>query len=468
MLKQQARILTSIALFLDLFIVTVSFCLAFYLREPQLLPGRTFSSYVWFLLLVLPLWLATMYSQNLYASLRTRTAGSIFIKLFKVQTLAGCLSAAVIYIFEPHSFGRLLFIWFIIISFLLLLGCKLVMRWLLAAFRRKGMNIRHIILVGGGYKARQISDMIAHHECWGLKLIGSLVLDGAEPDEAIHPVLGRLSQVTELCKQQSIDEVVFCLPATAMDCVEEYVTRLDQLGVTSRMVLDFIDFPAHRREISLFHDTVPMLTFYSTAFNASQLMAKRCLDIVGALAGLLLLALMFPFVSLAIKLESCGPVFFGQIRLGEQGRPFRCWKFRSMRVDAEQRKHELLDQNEMSGQMFKMKDDPRVTRVGRFIRKTSLDEFPQFWNVLRGEMSLVGTRPPTPDEVEKYEDWHRKRICIRPGITGLWQVCGRNQIQEFDEVARLDIRYVENWSIWLDIKILFQTIWVVTLGRGAS
>jgi len=177
---------------------------------------------------------------------------------------------------------------------------------------------------------------------------------------------------------------------------------------------------------------------------------------------------MLPFVALLIKLESPGPIFFGQMRLGEQGRPFRCWKLRSMFVDAEARKQGLMARNEMNGQMFKIKDDPRVTRVGRFIRKTSIDEFPQFWNVLCGEMSLVGTRPPTPDEVANYEDWHHKRISIRPGITGLWQVSGRNQIQDFDEVARLDIRYVENWSIWLDIKILCQTLWVVTLGRGAS
>jgi exopolysaccharide biosynthesis polyprenyl glycosylphosphotransferase len=233
-------------------------------------------------------------------------------------------------------------------------------------------------------------------------------------------------------------------------------------------VLDFVDFPAHRREISLFHDTLPMVTFYSKAFSSPQLLAKRCLDIMGAMVGLFLLGLMLPFVAVAIKTESPGPLFFGQLRLGEQGRPFRCWKFRSMFMDAEERKQELVAQNEMQGQMFKIKNDPRITKVGRFIRKTSIDEFPQFWNVLKGEMSLVGTRPPTPDEVEKYEDWHRKRICIRPGITGLWQVSGRSQINDFNEVARLDIRYVENWSIWLDIKILFLTVWVVTFGRGAS
>src|SRR6185369_6771664 len=158
---------------------------------------------------------------------------------------------------------------------------------------------------------------------------------------------------------------------------------------------------------------------------------------------------------------------FSQLRMGENGRMFRCWKLRSMYMDAEARKQELMARNEMKGAMFKIADDPRVTKVGEFIRKSSIDELPQFWNVFKGEMSLVGTRPPTPDEVKSYENWHRKRISIKPGITGLWQVSGRNMIQDFDEVVRLDIRYIEEWSLWLDIKILFKTVWVVFARTGA-
>ena len=156
------------------------------------------------------------------------------------------------------------------------------------------------------------------------------------------------------------------------------------------------------------------------------------------------------------------------MRVGENGRKFRCWKFRSMYVDAEARKQELMAKNEMQGAMFKMADDPRVTKVGKFIRKTSIDELLQFWNVLKGEMSLVGTRPPTPDEVMKYKHWHRKRICIKPGITGLWQVSGRNKINDFDQVADLDIHYINKWSIWMDVRILFKTLWVVFARSGAS
>lgn len=210
-----------------------------------------------------------------------------------------------------------------------------------------------------------------------------------------------------------------------------------------------------------------MLSNPSKVFNFGQLFLKRCLDIIGAVVGLIITAVILPFVAAAIRLESPGPLFFRQDRVGENGRIFKCWKFRSMFVGAETRKHGLMAHNEMQGAMFKMKDDPRVTRVGRFIRKTSIDELPQFWNVFKGEMSLVGTRPPTPDEVATYENWHRKRICIKPGITGLWQVSGRNQIQDFDEVVRLDIRYIEEWSLWLDIKILARTIWVVMAGKGA-
>jgi len=455
MLKQQARLLTRIAIAIDQLIILCAFLLAYYLRRP-FLANPELNNYVWFLLLVLPVWFGALYFSRLYESLRTRTGWSLLTSLLKAYLIAGCITAAAIFFFDPHAFSRLLYIWFMALSFAGIVSGKLLVRAVLAFLRRRGMNTRSILLVGDGIKADEMAALIRQHADWGLVLAGVL-----RQNDNLEPVV-------QFCKETPVDEVVFCMPASAMNCIEKYVARLDQLGITSRMVLDLVDFPAHRQELTLFHDSLPMLTFYAKAFSAPQLLAKRCLDIVGALVGLLITALMLPFVALATKLESPGPIFFGQLRLGEQGRPFRCWKFRSMYADAEQRKQDLMARNEMNGQMFKIKDDPRVTRVGRFIRKTSIDEFPQFWNVLRGEMSLVGTRPPTPDEVSNYEDWHRKRISIRPGITGLWQVSGRSQIQNFDEVAKLDIRYVENWSIWLDIKILFQTVWVVTLGRGAS
>ena len=308
------------------------------------------------------------------------------------------------------------------------------------------------------------------HAAWGLKIVG-LIQCGDNQDSGGHAnciVLGGVDSLISTCRHYAIDEVVFCLPKEHVATVDAYIRELETMGVTVRMVLDFHnESPQSRRELSWFHGEHPMVTFYARAFDSEQLFLKRCLDIVGALVGIVLILLLFPFIALAIKLDSPGPLLFSQRRVGENGRIFQCWKFRSMYVDAEEHKKELLRMNEMSGAMFKIKDDPRITRVGKFLRKTSLDELPQFWNVLRGEMSLVGTRPPTPDEVATYENWHRKRICIKPGITGLWQVSGRNEIQEFDEVVRLDIEYIDRWNLWLDIKLLFKTLWVVFIRKGS-
>ena len=196
-------------------------------------------------------------------------------------------------------------------------------------------------------------------------------------------------------------------------------------------------------------------------------MVKRLMDIVGSLIGCVLTLLITPFVALAIKIDSPGPVFFSQTRIGKNGRRFKIWKFRSMYIDAEARKKELEAQNEIKGLMFKMEDDPRITKVGKFIRKTSIDETPQFFNILVGDMSLVGTRPPTEDEFEQYNGYYRRRMSITPGLTGMWQVSGRSDIQDFEEIVKLDLEYIDNWSLLLDIKILFKTVFIV-LGRKGS
>jgi exopolysaccharide biosynthesis polyprenyl glycosylphosphotransferase len=332
-----------------------------------------------------------------------------------------------------------------------------------------GYNFRNILIVGSGAKIQPFVGTIQNHRGWGLNVVGilGLVNDSSGKNIIGCTYLGEINRLVEICKERSIDEVVFSLPSELLSMVDDYLIELQEMGITVRMVIDLYDAPTSRKELTMFHGKIPILTYYSKAFDSGQLFLKRCLDIVGAVAGLILTCVLFPLIGLAIRLESKGPLLFGQERVGENGRIFTCWKFRSMFVDAEARKQELMAHNEMNGAMFKMKDDPRVTKVGRFIRKTSIDELPQFWNVLKGEMSLVGTRPPTPDEVATYENWHRKRICIKPGITGLWQVSGRNQIQDFDEVVRLDIRYIEEWSLWLDIKLLFKTIWVVMVNKGA-
>lgn len=469
MLKQQARLLTVISAALDITLVAVSFIAAHAYRSQFVEPPKDIFEYLWFLLFILPAWLMNLYYWGIYKSLRTKRTVEVLAQLFKAHLTAAIIASSVVFYVEPHDFGRKQFLLFILFSFLALAVGKLSLRALLYYFRRRGYNIRNILLVGYEGMADEFIRLVEHNTIWGFHIIGIIGDSTAiSMQNNQYPHLGELDDIIEVCKVKMVDEVVFCLPGSKSGEIEGLVHELNEMGVTSRMILDFSYFPANRRELYMFNGELPMLTFYCNAFDTKTLLAKRILDLVGASVGLVLLTLLLPFLAFAIKLDSPGPIFFSQERVGENGRRFRCWKLRSMTVDAEERKQELMAYNEMQGQMFKMKHDPRITGVGRLLRKTSLDEIPQFWNVLKGEMSLVGTRPPTPDEVSHYENWHRKRICIKPGITGLWQVSGRSQIQDFDQVARLDIQYIENWTLWQDIKILLKTFWVVFARRGAS
>jgi exopolysaccharide biosynthesis polyprenyl glycosylphosphotransferase len=213
-------------------------------------------------------------------------------------------------------------------------------------------------------------------------------------------------------------------------------------------------------------DDIPVATFYTTLMSPTQVFIKRSLDIVIALVGLLLTGVLFPWIALMVKRDG-GPIFFKQMRVGENGRKFKCYKFRTMIPNAEAGKQALAKENQVAGPMFKVKDDPRITPFGKFLRRTSLDELPQFLNILRGDMSVVGTRPPTPDEVSLYETHYRRRLSIRPGLTGMWQVSGRNQIKRFEDILELDLYYIDHWSTWLDLKIILRTIWISLFGRGA-
>ena len=211
---------------------------------------------------------------------------------------------------------------------------------------------------------------------------------------------------------------------------------------------------------------IPVISFYNNYYDYRKLLLKRLMDIVGSLVGIIFTILIGIIIAPPLLIESPGPLIFKQKRVGKNGRYFYMYKFRSMYVDAEERKAELMKQNEMDGLMFKMENDPRVTKVGKFIRKTSIDEFPQFFNVLKGDMSLVGTRPPTLDEFVHYKSYHKRRLSAKPGITGLWQVSGRNDIEDFEDVVKLDLEYIDNWSLGLDVKILLKTVGAVFKHTG--
>lgn len=468
MLKEQAKLLTNIAKLSDLLAVLSAFVLAYFVRQGW--GGLSeLNEYLWVTLFILPTWYFLLTRYGLHYSLRTYSIPQVLSRLMKVHVIGGVIIAALIYLFEPQGYSRGLFGTFLSFSFSLIALGKILLKTILGLIRKKGFNYRNILIVGTKEESLKFITLVEQHVDWGLRIVGMLHPQNEPVQNEVcgYRVLGGLDLLAHTCMTIPVDEVVFCMPKSTLVNIDEHIRDMEEMGITVRMVLDTYDIHRARRELNFFHDQVPILTFYSKAFDASQLFLKRCLDIVGAVVGLFMAGLLLPAIALAIKRDSPGPLFFGQERVRENGRIFRCWKFRSMYVDAEERKKELMRHNEMKGAMFKIKDDPRITRVGMFLRKTSLDEIPQFWNVLRGEMSLVGTRPPTLDEVAKYENWHRKRICIKPGITGLWQVSGRNQIQDFDEVVRLDLQYIDQWSLWLDIKILCKTVWVVFVREGA-
>jgi exopolysaccharide biosynthesis polyprenyl glycosylphosphotransferase len=468
MLRQQANLFNKLSMWADVFVISASLVLAYQVRT--LFHGRLLPlyNYLWVLVVVLPVWFYFLKRQGLYASIRRLSIFDIVSKLVNVHLFGGLLTASIIYFIDRDRYSRGLYLAFLCASFLLLFLEKVCVRLTLGFCRRKGFNIRNLLIVGSREKARRFHQLIEDHTDWGLKIIGFVQSDNDVSGFDIdgHKILGHIQDLVEICKSNSVDEVVFCIPKDLVVDVEDFLNDLQELGITVRMVLDFFELKRSRQELSFFHDELPILTIHTKNLDSQQLFLKRILDVGGALVGLGVTALLFPVIALAIRKNSPGPIFFGQGRVGQSGRTFKCWKFRSMYIDAEKRKQELIAQNEMKGPIFKIKKDPRITKVGSFLRKTSLDELPQFWNVLKGDMSLVGTRPPTTDEVAQYENWHRRRISIKPGITGMWQTSGRNRISDFDEVVRLDLFYIDNWSIWLDILILCKTVKAVLGGSG--
>lgn len=264
-----------------------------------------------------------------------------------------------------------------------------------------------------------------------------------------------------------VDDVVFVVPRSWLGKIEPLMRFCETEGVKVSLAVDFFDVTIAHEHVADF-DGIPLVSFTTTTNKLWHLVVKRLIDIVASGVGLLVLWPLFLMIAIAIQWTSPGPVFFAQERCGMHGRRFTFYKFRTMVNGAERLLPQLLVQNEMRGPAFKMSEDPRVTPLGRFLRKMSLDELPQLWNVLRGDMSLVGPRPPLPQEVQAYDSWQRRKLSMRPGVTCLWQITGRNNITDFDQWVKLDLSYIDNWSLALDGKILLKTVPVVVLGDGAK
>lgn len=317
---------------------------------------------------------------------------------------------------------------------------------------------------------------------WSRRICGVALLELPEPPDGAAvegvPVTANYDTFMDWIRRAALDEIYVDVPMDRGDSFIPYLEEMESMGLTVHFRLPLLDHieavccgqtTATRLERSLGRCAGGNLVTMSTIeLDLRGQILKRVMDIIGGLVGCAISIPIIAVVAVPLKLESPGPLFFKQQRVGRNGRVFYIHKLRSMYADAEQRKKDLMGSNEMSGLMFKMEDDPRITKVGRFIRRTSIDELPQFFDVLRGDMSLVGTRPPTLDEYRQYESHHKRRLSMKPGITGLWQVSGRSDIADFEEVVRLDVQYIDNWSLWGDVKILFKTVAVVFGGRGAK
>lgn len=282
------------------------------------------------------------------------------------------------------------------------------------------------------------------------------------PEGDAGEYLGSLEDLEGLIRQYHLDQIyILQKREEQLSAMQKYVDLCIDMGVTVRMVVDFYKRRRADSYVSCV-GTYPVITYHTVTLNTGEQAVKRIMDVMGGLAGIVLFSPIMVITALAIKLDSPGPVIFRQTRVGKNGRQFQIYKFRSMYVDAEEKKAELLAQNEIAGGvMFKLKEDPRITRVGKVIRKLSIDELPQFFNVVGGSMSLVGTRPPTLDEVEKYGRKQWRRISIKPGLTGMWQVNGRSLVTDFEKIVEMDVEYIDNWSLMEDIRILCKTVTVL-------
>ena len=348
------------------------------------------------------------------------------------------------------------------LNLLLYFFSHVVVKYYLLKIYRNKRATSQVFLVTTADRVEDTLRELENSKDWSHRLTGIAVIDDNEVGKWYEgiPVVATYANMFQYAKEQIVDEVFINVPYDSGEALAEVVAKFEDMGATVHVSIEILQKFDYYKSFNMMGN-IPVVTFSNQRYDWKMLFVKRLMDIAGSIVGLLITAVVTVFLAPPLLLESPGPLFFAQKRVGKNGRFFKIYKFRSMYQDAEERKKELESRNEMSGFMFKMKDDPRITRVGKFIRKTSIDELPQFFNVLKGDMSLVGTRPPTVDEFRQYESHQKRRLSAKPGITGLWQVSGRNNIRDFEDVVRLDVQYIDNWSIGLDIKILLKTIKVV-------
>lgn len=370
---------------------------------------------------------------------------------------------------SAYAYSRAVFLIFPVFDYFLTYIFHLAFKEYMLKYYKKSSNSDKLMVITSKSQAEAVVKQVIGVKHWNYELTSIAIMDEDMVGSEIEgfPVVANSSNVIEYGTQNIVDRVFISLPRTDIEEIRNIILEFEAMGILCHYNIEMPELNLEGKQAGMFAG-FSVVSFSLQFMDYRRLMIKRFFDIIGSLIGLLITAVIFPFIALAIKIESKGPIIFKQERIGKNGRHFYMYKFRSMYIDAEDRLKELQEKNEIKGLMFKMKDDPRITKVGRFIRATSIDELPQFFNILKGDMSLVGTRPPTVAEFEKYNAHYRRRLCITPGLTGMWQVSGRSDITDFDEVVKLDLEYIDQWSLLMDVKIIFQTFGAVLFRKGSK
>ncbi|MBU0759161.1 MAG: sugar transferase [Candidatus Omnitrophica bacterium] len=481
MIKAKEQLLRKLLMVLDLSVVLVAFLIAFRFRQNiqdfyslDFFPERHIlgelkgsQKYIGILPFFLFAWWAALSSSGLYESFRRKKFFELVWGIAKSGFFVMVVFATAVFIFKLDFVSRSLIISsFFIAGFLLTLE-----RWLIVIvlrfLRKQGYNYRNILVVGTGQRAENFISLVQKHREWGLRIVGLIDAEREMLGRVVRgeKVIGVLEDIPEILTRNVIDEVIFIVPRKWLPFIEKSLLDCEIRGINAHIATDFFNMNIASSTAGDI-EGIPLMMFSATVGEEWQLLIKRLFDIIFSLAGIILLFPLFVALTVIIKRVCPGPAIFKQVRSGLNGRKFIMYKFRTMINGADKEKETLNGFNEMDGPVFKMRNDPRVTKFGRFLRRTSLDELPQLFNILKGEMSFVGPRPPVSEEVEKYEIWQRRRLSMKPGLTCLWQANGRNNV-DFHKWMKMDLEYIDNWSLSLDLKILLKTIPAVLFSIGA-
>lgn len=462
----------ALTLLTDAALLTLAFTLAYYVRYELELFRPVLDAFQAPYSFYLPLQWAYVALTILFMALNgeyaARRGGNWLSELYRIANAATTVAVLLItysFLFQPLLYSRLMLIQAVFITISLLGAWRLGRRLVQANLRRRGLGLARVLVVGAGEVGRAVMRNIMVHPELGYRVVGFVDDDPGKTELGRFKRLGALDDVEDLLAREHVDEVIITLPWMYQRKILALVRACARRHVRARVVPDMFQLALNQLDVDDIGG-LPLIGVKEPGTPGLARVVKRLLDVAGAMLVLGVLGVPMLIVAALIKLDSPGPALFTQTRVGKNGQTFLIYKFRSMYVDAEARLAELKARNEASGPLFKIKDDPRITGVGRWLRRLSIDELPQIINVLRGEMSLVGPRPGLPHEVAQYQPWQRERLSVTPGMTGLWQVSGRSELT-FDEMCLLDIYYIENWSLGLDVQILLRTPARVLFGSGA-